>query len=182
MRLTKGQKQLLLQWIAEGLQTNEINDRAKEQAKPFGVTRQQVDHYRKTRKVDLQTISKIDEMASLTEGYATKEERVHKLSILAALMEKDLLGGFMWLEQQKGVAGTAVDVEEFNKPEVDAYRGVLDDIARETGGRVQKQELTGKDGGAIEVNDASAAREQLARLLASRAATGGTPGDTGEPQ
>ena len=144
MKLTKSQKQILLQWIAEGLKTDEINRRAAEFKRPFDVTRQQVDHYRKTRKVDLQTIAKIDEMAALTEGYASKEERVHKLSILATLMERDLFGGFLWLEIQKGVAGEAVDLEEFNKGEVDAYRGVLDDIAKETGGRSMKVQQDGE--------------------------------------
>lgn len=138
MHLTKGQKQLVLQWIAEGLKTNEINARAAEHGRPFEVTRQQVDHYRKTRKVDLQTIAQIDERAALTEGYATQQERVHKLSILAALIEKDIFGGFLWLTVPKGVAGTAFEVEEFNKAQVDAYRGLLDDIAKETGGRTQK--------------------------------------------
>jgi len=138
MKLLKSQKQILLQWIAEGLRTDEINQRAAEFKKPFSVTRQQVDHYRKTRSVDLQTISRISDMAALTEGYATKEERVHRLSILAALIEADLFGGFLWLDQVKGVAGVSVDFEEFNKAEVDAYRGLLDDIAKEVGGRAQQ--------------------------------------------
>jgi hypothetical protein len=49
------------------------------------------------------------------------------LQQLAALMEKDLFGGFLWV----------VDYEEFNTAEVQQYRGVLDDIAKEVGDRKQ---------------------------------------------
>lgn len=61
-----------------------------------------------------------------------------------------MFGGFLWLDQVKGVGSgeiaTIVEYEEFNKGEVDAYRGVLDDIAKELGHRVQRQEVTGADG------------------------------------
>lgn len=45
-----------------------------------------------------------------------------------------------------------------------------------------RQELTGRDGGAIEIDDASAARERLARQLATRHAAGGAPEGSGDPQ
>lgn len=150
MRLKKKQKEAVLAWIAEGLQTDEINERAAEFHPSFSVTRQNVDQYRKSRKIDLEAISKVDETNALTAGYALKEHRVLKLSQLAELMERDIFGGFLWTEEVKGVgAGAAAEVveyEEFNRAEVEAWRGVLDDIAAETGGRVRKTELTGKDG------------------------------------
>jgi hypothetical protein len=142
MRLKKAQKEAVLKWIAEGLQTDEINGLANSFDPPFSVLRSQVDYYRKTRWIDLEAISKISEKTALVEGYALKEHRVYKLSLLAALMEKDLFGGFLWTDQVKGVGSgeiaEIVDYEEFNGAEVVQYRGVLDDIAKETGGRVQK--------------------------------------------
>jgi hypothetical protein len=64
-------------------------------------------------------------------------------------MEKDLLGGFLWLDDVKGVGSgevaTIVDFETFNSSEVSQYRGVLDDIAKETGGRVQRTDVTSKN-------------------------------------
>ena len=55
-----------------------------------------------------------------------------------------------WLEDKKGVGSGAVaeiyDFLRFNKAEIDAYRDVLDDIAKELGGRVVKSELSWQDG------------------------------------
>lgn len=146
MQLKRKQKVMLLSWIAEGLGTPEINELAAKFKPPFSVVKQQVDYYRRTRNVELDTIRRMDEREALAEGYAKKEERVHKLSILAALLENDLFGGMLWLDDVKGVgAGAAaitVDFEKFNDGEVAAYRGLLDDIAKEVGGRVTKQDIT----------------------------------------
>jgi len=124
VRLRKTQKEAVLKWIAAGLQSDEINALAAELDPPFEVSRRQVSYYRNTRNM---------------------------------LMEKDLLGGFLWLDQVKGIGSgdvaQIVDYEEFNKGEVDAYRGVLDDIAKEMGHRVQRQEVSGPGGGAIDVHD-----------------------------
>ncbi len=157
MRLKKTQKEKTLEWVAEGLQTDEINERASSFDPPFVVSRQQVDYYRKTRDTDIKAIRSISENTALIEGYSQKEHRVYKLSILASLMERDLLGGFLWTDDVKGVGSgpvaEIVDYEVFNKAEVESYRGVLDDIARETGGRAQKQEISGPDGGPIVINE-----------------------------
>jgi len=150
MRLRKAQKEAVLTWIAEGLQTDEINKRAAVFDPPFVVTRQNVDRYRKSRALDLKAIAAISETNALTAGYALKEHRVMKLSQLAEMLERDLMGGFLWTEEVKGVGSgdiaEIVDYEEFNRSEVDAYRGVLDDIAKETGGRKQALALQNPDG------------------------------------
>lgn len=155
MRLRKAQKEAVLAWIAEGLQSDEINARAASFDTPFSVDRQQVDYYRKSRAIDLQAIAKIDEKNALTIGYALKEYRVMKLSKLASLLEADLFGGFLWTEETKGVgsgdAAEVIDYDVFNAAEVAQYRGVLDDIAKEVSGRVQRQEMTGADGGAVTI-------------------------------
>lgn len=148
MRLKKRQKEIILKMVAEGLQTDEINTQAAEFKPPFSVSRQQVDYYRDTRQQDIKAIRAVSEKSALVEGYALKEHRVYKLSLLAALMERDLLGGFLWTDQVKGVGSgdiaEIVDYEEFNSSEVAQYRGVLDDIAKETGGRVQRADVTNK--------------------------------------
>lgn len=148
MRLTKKKQRLaLLEWIAEGLSSTEIDAKAAEFTPPFSVTRQQVQYYKSTRDLQLKAIKEIDEKTALTEGYAVKEHRVYKLSLLAALMERDLLGGIIWTNQVKGIGGAenfeVIEYEEFNKAEIDAYRGVLEDIAAETGGRSKSLALTG---------------------------------------
>jgi hypothetical protein len=142
------------------LRSDEINERASAFDIPFHVDRQQVDYYRKTRKRDLDAISRISEQTALTEGYAVKEHRVYKLSMLAALMERDLLGGFLWTDEVKGIgsgdAAEIIDYEEFNSAEVVQYRGVLDDIAKEVGGRIQKT--------AISINYNELTDDQLLRI------------------
>ena len=137
----------MIKWIAAGLQSDEINGRAAEFIPPFSVFRQQVDYYRSTRDADIKAMVAAGEQEALSEGLALKAERVKKLKQVAALMERDLFGGFLWLDQVKGVGSgdiaKIVDYEEFNKAEVDAYRGILDDIAKELGHRVNKQEFAG---------------------------------------
>jgi len=61
-------------------------------------------------------------------------------------MEEDIFEGSLWTDQVKmigsGDCQERVEFESFNSAEVDQYRGVLDDIAKELGGRVQKTDLT----------------------------------------
>jgi hypothetical protein len=149
MRLKKSQKEAVLQWIAEGLETDEINTRAADFAPPFKVTRQNVLQYRKSRGLRLEEIQEQGETTALTSGLALKENRVAKLKLLADKMLKDLLAKDTekwWLLQVKGI-GRGDDFErveyyEFNKAELDALRGVLDDIALEVGDRVKKSDMT----------------------------------------
>ena len=155
MRLKKGQKEAVLKWIAAGLESDEINEWAAEFASPFNVSRGQVQFYRRTRQIDIEAIKKGDEYKALNEGLALKTERIKKLKQLATLMEGDLFGGLLWVEDVKGVGSgeiaQIVDFEEFNKSEVDAYRGVLDDIAKELGERALRQEVTGREGEPVKV-------------------------------
>jgi len=148
MRLKKGQKEAVLKWIAEGLQSDEINERAEKFVPPFTISKQQVRYYRRTRQTDIALIIKTGEQDALKEGLAVMAIRVKKLKQLAALMERDLFGGFLWLDQVKGVgsgdAATVFEYEEFNTAEVAAFRGVLDDIAKEMGHR--------KDSPDVEIN------------------------------
>jgi len=169
MRLRKAQKEKVLEWIAAGLRTDEINAKAAGFDPPFDVSRQQVDFYRKTRKTDLLAIEAVSQKNALIEGYALRENRVYKLSVLASLMERDLFGGFLWTDEVKGVGSgdiaEIVDYEEFNAAEVIQYRGVLDDIAKETGGRIQRQDITGTVGVVeLTADDMAEARKKAAEF------------------
>lgn len=136
MRLKKAQREQLIEWIAEGLDTGEINKRAAKFKPRFKVSTRLVTHYRKTRKIDVNALKAVGETNALTSGLAIKENRVAKLQALADKMLADLLvDDKLWLLQVKGIGGTEnyerVEYYEFNKGEVDALRGVLDDIAKE---------------------------------------------------
>lgn len=158
MRLTKTQKDALLSWLAEGVTTGEINKRAAAFDPPFEVTRQNVGQYRKKKNINYEALRDISEKNALSVGYALKEYRVQKLALLAELLERDVLGDKIWLEQRKGVGSGDIaeifDYLEFNKSEIDAYRGVLDDIASETGGRIKNLDVksAGKEIGGALVN------------------------------
>lgn len=145
-RLTKKQREALLIWIGEGLETDEINVRAAKWKPPFKVTRQQVDHYRKTRKISMKEIQVTGELQSLTSGLAVRETRVSRLQKLADLLIKDLFDSdLLWTDEVKGIGAAEnfqrIDYKEFNKAEVDSLRGVLDDIAAEVGDRSRRQVL-----------------------------------------
>lgn len=134
--------------MVEGLQSDEINERAAKFVPPFSVSRPQLAYYRKTRKANIAAMLAAGEQEALSEGLALKGTRVTKLKQLAALLENDIFGGFLWLDQVKGIGSgdiaRIVDYEEFNKGEVDAYRGVLDDIAKEMGHRKETVEHGGE--------------------------------------
>jgi hypothetical protein len=140
MKLKKAQREILLTWVAEGLESDEINQRAATFKPRFKVTRQQVDHYRKTRKVKLKDLRDDGEFDALTSGLAKRDERVTVLKTLADTLLKDLTtGGKLWLDQVKGIGGTEnyerVEYQEFNSAEVAQLRGILEDIAHEMGDR-----------------------------------------------
>ncbi len=94
-------------------------------------------------------------------GLALDFERVLKLKELAAFLESEIKSeddegrrSRVWMPDVKQIGGgqyaERVDIERFNSALFDQYRGTLDDIARETGGRRSQMEHTGKNGGPIE--------------------------------
>ncbi len=141
--------------MTAGYRSDEINSRAADFDPAFTVSRRQVNYYRKTRGIDTKRLEEAGEHAALHTGLALVAERVKKLKELAALLEDDIFGDLLWTDNVKGVGSgpiaTIVDYEEFNAAEVVAYRGVLDDIAKEMSQRIQRQELTGADGGPLVV-------------------------------
>lgn len=139
-RLTTEQREQLITWVAEGLDTEEINKRAAEQQPPWHVSRGAVAHYRKTRKIDRTEIRQQAEAAAIAAGYATVTQRINALTELADRMRQDLLtNGKLWLTRQRAIGPASqvrfVAEEEFNASEVAQYRGALEDIAKELGQR-----------------------------------------------
>ena len=139
MKLSKKQKDKVLEWIGEGLQSDEMNARAARCKPPFTVSRQQVDFYRDSRGVALDELTQASESDALRTGLALKEERVATLAELAERLKADLLGGMVWVKRQRalGSGEWAMFIEEevFNGPEINALRALLDDIAKEVGER-----------------------------------------------
>jgi hypothetical protein len=89
----------------------------------------------------------------MTSGLALAHERVLKLIQLAEFLEQELYwqdneGKFpaVWLPDVKqigsGDAAEKVDIVRFNASIIEEFRGVLDDLAKETGGRMLKADLT----------------------------------------
>ena len=75
-------------------------------------------------------------------GYASMHERVKALAEVANILKEDI-------DAKKKLYLSGKLGETFNKDLIDQFRGTLDDIAKEFGGRVVKKELTGKDGGVL---------------------------------
>jgi len=142
-RLLQSQKELLIQWIAEGLLTDEINKRAAKCAEPFHVSRQQVDYYRKRCDADIKELQAQARFQALNTGLALKEERVQVLRDLSEKLMEDLnlanKQNKLWVPGRYG--------EQFNRAEVDALRGLLDDIAKELGHRSIKTDVSVEDDG-----------------------------------
>jgi hypothetical protein len=154
MKLNKKQKEKVLAWVGEGLQSDEMNARAARCRPPFSVSRQQVDFYRDSRGVALDELREASESDALRTGLALKEKRVEALNELAERLKTDLLGGLLWLKREKALGSGAltkfVTEKHFNHAEINALRALLDDIAKEVGershggGRDEDEEETGE--------------------------------------
>lgn len=142
MRLSKKQKAALLEWVAEGLESDEINRRAAKFKPPFKVSRNTVKYYRQSRGVQLEEIKEADETSALKTGFAVREKRVEALNKLAEVLLNELTreeDNRVWMLRVKGIGSQdnyeRVEEVEFNRSEFETVRGLLDDIAREVGER-----------------------------------------------
>lgn len=101
----------------------------------------------------------------------------------AAQIGTGMLYPNVWVRDVKSIGqgqhAQRVDVYRFNAALLDQFRGVLDDLAKETGGRVAKHEMSGPGGGPIEVTD-----EQHDRAISTLAAALGAllPGGGGSAE
>jgi len=134
VQLNKKQKEFVLKLAAEGLESDEINRRAAKSKEPFSVSRQQVDFYRKSRGHVIDTLKKTGELDALCAGLSLKDARV---AILQEVTDKLL----------RRVRAS----DDFDEPTFRQLRGLLNDIAKETGGRKTKVEVAGNEGGPITI-------------------------------
>ena len=104
--------------------------------------------------VDLEERKNKEREAVIKQGLALEFERVKKLKRLARLLESQIYeqdattGQFvnLWVDDVKSVGSRdnaeIVEIVRFNPALLDQYRKVLEDIAKETGGRVQRTDVT----------------------------------------
>jgi len=96
----------------------------------------------------------VEREAAFNEGLALDYERIDRLKRLADFLESQLyevgengVHHNVWLPDVKQIGGgddaERVDIERFNSALLSEYRSVLDDLAKETGGRIRKSELSG---------------------------------------
>lgn len=105
---------------------------------------------------------------ALGAGLALDFERILELKDLFSRIKLEIdTNGLYYTDRKMSPKGDVVEVELFNRPMVDTLRGLLDDVAKETGGRKQKLEHSGPEGGPIKTEDATFTdEERAARLLA----------------
>jgi len=174
MKLNKAQKKAVISWVVEGLRSDEVNDRAAVFKQPFSVSKQQVDYYRKSRHKKMEVLREEHENDAINTGLALVAVRVQRLQRLADMMWHDIeVKKLLWLKDKKGIGfGEAAEIyefEKFNKAEIDSYRGVLDDIAKEVGDRVHKIAPTDPTG---KIEYAADARSAIASKLLPELASG----------
>ena len=103
--------------------------------------------------IDLETAKNERAREIMQSGLSLTHERVDKLKTLADFLDGQIFEQGeddeyhnVWLPDVKqigaGEYAERVDIERFNSAIFEQYRGVLDDLAKETGGRVNKTDLT----------------------------------------
>lgn len=90
--------------------------------------------------------------AIMESGLALDYERVNELyEIYDKLKLEFVVSGLWYTDTKLSSTGATVDVDVFNKPLIDSLRGTLDDLAKETGGRKVKSEISGPNGEALQI-------------------------------
>lgn len=98
-----------------------------------------------------------ERQAALQSGFAVLHRRVDALNALAELLQGEVLDATKrWLADAKWIggfeSGSRVELERFNAPLIEQFRGALSDIAAELGARVKGVEVVGKGGGPVQVS------------------------------
>jgi hypothetical protein len=114
---------------------------------------------------------------AMEQGLALDYERVTVLKnltslLLGEMLKKDPATGKLiniWLQDAKqigsGIDAERVDIEHFNAAIIRELRGLLDDLAKETGGRKEKHEFSGPGGGPIKTEDTTMDDDGRARRI-----------------
>lgn len=139
------QRCYLKELVAAGEVLSIIREKCDKFEEPFRPSSTLIQAYRGRLGVKIQDLIAKGELCSLNTGLALRENRVAALQQLAKKMHHDLFNeDLIWLDDAKTVAQTRYDYKQFNKAQIDAYLRILDDIAKETGGRVTKVEVEQK--------------------------------------
>jgi len=150
-KLSPEQRLALLQWIAEGATHGEILSMAASFTPPFEVSHQLTAQYRRTYELDIVSMRKKWDEEVISTGLAIRANRVQALIALARMLEEDLrIKLLTWTDDVKSIAVGAgketgherIEFKVFNKAEIQELRGIYDDIARETGGRITRTDIT----------------------------------------
>ena len=142
-KLTAPQRDFLLGLIAEGLNTREVNSVTASFNPPFEVSAALLTQYRKTHNVKLMELRSEHETAAFNEGLALAANRVKALVMLARLLEDDIHEkALVWVADKKMVGPEVVSFNNFNAAEIRELRAVYDDLAKETGGRITRKDIT----------------------------------------
>ena len=141
-KLNQTQKNLILQWIIEGLSDQQIVNRAKEQ-NHFELTVQGINYYRNRNKKGIakQTEKILEKKtdSALRKGLAIRENRVNDLQFIRDKLMDELNKNGLWIDESKTILTQNYETTEtkktFNAPLIRELRGVLDDAAKEMGER-----------------------------------------------
>lgn len=148
MRFSKVQREYLIEWIAAGDNLAAVKKKAAASEPPFVVSAKSFEYWQ--RDVRGRTNRAIEEgqEAALKSGLAVRGERVRQLNEMADILRAELLGGKLWVDRVRGIGSgedfKRVEEQEFNRAELDLWRTLVDDIAREVGGRRVENHQTGE--------------------------------------
>lgn len=148
-KLSEAQKLQLIQWLGEGLTTEQINEQAATFDPPFRIIPSMNTYYRNAYRDEIKAIREEVTERVFGEGLALAKERVRRLYKLAEVLEADLHDRYkVWLKDVKGIGSgeqfERVEFEQFNAAEIKELRAIYDDIAKETGGRINRVDVTTK--------------------------------------
>ena len=135
-KLSVDQKNLILQWILEGLSDQQIMKRAKEQ-NHFELTKQGVNYYRQSKAAGKKAERIIERKtdSALRKGLAIRENRVNDLQFIRDKLMDELNKNGLWIDENKTILTQNYETNEtkktFNAPLIRELRGVLDDAAKE---------------------------------------------------
>jgi hypothetical protein len=118
-------------------------------AAAFGCTIANVKYYAGRMKPVIAAAKAEREAAAIDQGFSAVDARVAELESLYRPVKADLELGIYGTDIKLSASGKAVEVPVFKAQQFAQARGLLDDIAKERGGRKAVAEVTGKDGGAI---------------------------------
>jgi hypothetical protein len=118
-------------------------------AAAFGCTIDTVKYYGRKMKPAIAAAKATRQAAAIEQGFAAVDARVAELESLYRPVKADIARGIYGTDIKLSTTGKAVEVPVFKAQQFVQARGLLDDIAKERGGRKSIAEVTGKDGGAI---------------------------------